>query len=232
MRLPFAALAAGLMVAASPALAQQVMRPILAPPNLPSPALPNIPATPSIIVPSVPPAPLPAPSTLPPSAIAPSHLPDPDAQQLAALYKQIADLYGGGKYQDAQPLAEEYVAKIDNLAGADSLAYASAISLLSRVHQAQGHFADAEPLLNRSIELLKEHQRGHERELATEIDALAQLYDAQGRFEEAEPLFVGALTLYEKIRQAMAGRSTILRGSMRSKAALPKPSRSQSKPSR
>ncbi len=117
---------------------------------------------------------------------------------LAALYRQIVDLYGAGRYEEAVPLADRYVAAVERSVGADNLSYASAISLLARIYQSQGQFAKAETLVKRAL-TIHERDRGPEHtDVAGDLDALAQLYQSQNRLDEAEPLFKRALAINEK----------------------------------
>ena len=118
---------------------------------------------------------------------------------MTALYQTIAGFYAAGKYAEATPIAEEYVAEVGKHAGdTEGLVYANAISLLSRLYQVQGRYQDAKPLLVHSLRIL-EQKGGAEGDVATELDALAQLYESQGEFEKAEHYFVRALAISEKL---------------------------------
>ena len=212
-----AALAAVFIAGAGPAVGQAL--------DIPSPTLPPGPVTaspqpslqtpslsPSLSAPSVSPIPVPfgptappsaapvplLPSLMPPSITIPDGLPPNTYAELTALYRTVADLYAAGKYAQAIPVAEEYVAKTGELSGdTEGLVYANAISLLSRLYQAQGKFDEAEPQLLHSLRIL-EQKGGAEGDVATELDALAQLYESQGQFEKAEHYFLRALVITEK----------------------------------
>ena len=162
---------------------------ILPPPLPPLPPLPSL-STPSPLIPSPPVLSVPSPLPL--------RFPAATSAELLGLYQSIAGLYDAGKYEEAVPLAEEYVARVERIPDdPEGLLFANAISLLSRLYQVQGRYQDAEPLLRRSLDIL-ENKSGPEGDVATELDALAQLYESQGEFEKAEPLFVRALAISEK----------------------------------
>src|ERR1700755_811421 len=97
-----AAWVAGFLVAASHTLAQSpTYLPAPPPSNLPVGMPPNLPAPqrPMMIAPNLPAlsvAPIPSPTLI-----------DPNAN---ALYQRIVELYGAGKYNEALPLANRYVA--------------------------------------------------------------------------------------------------------------------------
>jgi len=71
--------------------------------------------------------------------------------QLADLRAQVSRLYDQGKYADAVAVAERYVALARQKHGQDHREYATAISWLANVYQAQGRYAEAEPLHKRSL---------------------------------------------------------------------------------
>jgi hypothetical protein len=149
--LRFVALITGSVIGAGPAFAQIMYSTPSA--RLPAPALPPIAIPPRVIspVPTFPTlSPIPAEPSLP-AMVAPLPLPLRGDPTFGSLYQTIADLYRQGRYRDALPLAEDYVDKIDRAAGHDGVPYANAISLLSRLHQAQGDFDKAEQLLRRSL---------------------------------------------------------------------------------
>jgi esterase/lipase superfamily enzyme/Tfp pilus assembly protein PilF len=174
-----AALVAGFVAGAGQALGD--------PSGMPSPILTPPPQY------SVPSPSLPAPALIPTPV-----LPSNTHAELTGLYQTIVGFYAGGKYAEAIPLAEEYVAQVGKHTGdTEGLVYANAISLLSRLYQMQGRYQEAEQFLVRSLEIL-EHKGGAEGDVATELDALAQLYESQGEFAKAEQYFVRALVISEK----------------------------------
>ena len=97
---------------------------------------PSLSPTPIPFGPTAPPsaAPVPLlPSLMPPSITIPDGLPPNAYAGLTALYRTVADFYAAGKYEQAIPVAKEYVAKTGELSGdTEGLVYANAISLLLR----------------------------------------------------------------------------------------------------
>jgi hypothetical protein len=72
-----------------------------------------------------------------------------EADELASLRTQIRQLYSQGKYAEAAPIVERYVALALQKHGNDHTEYAAAIGWLAYVYQAQGRLPEAEPLYKR-----------------------------------------------------------------------------------
>jgi hypothetical protein len=68
--------------------------------------------------------------------------------ELASLRTQVDQLYSHGKYAEATPIAERYVASARQKHGDNHIEYATAIAWLA---QAQGRYAEAEPLDKRAL---------------------------------------------------------------------------------
>ena len=66
--------------------------------------------------------------------------------ELGSLRTQVNQLYSHGKYAEAAPIAERYVALARQKHGDNHIEYATAIAWLAYVYQGQGRFAEAEPL--------------------------------------------------------------------------------------
>ena len=205
-----AALVVGFSVSACQALAQQPI-----PPNMPTYQAGTYQTTPlPLPSPIMIPSPIPAPIPPPPEqrSIAPILPPSEETADinLNALYQEIVNLYGAGKYDEAMPLANRYVGLIEQSVGNDHLSYASAISMQARLYQAQGRFAKAEERLKRALAILERDRGPEHSDVASDLDALAQLDEDQGHLDEAEPLFKRALAIYEKavdLEPANLGRS-------------------------
>ena len=69
---------------------------------------------------------------------------------LTALHAQVSQLHGQGKYAEAVPLAERYVALARQKHGEEHMEFAGANAWLAFVYQAQGRYAEAEPLYKRA----------------------------------------------------------------------------------
>jgi tetratricopeptide (TPR) repeat protein len=70
---------------------------------------------------------------------------------LAALREQVRQLHSQGKYSEAIPIAEQYVAMARRKHGENHTEFAPAISWLAFVCKAQGRYAEAEPLYKRAL---------------------------------------------------------------------------------
>ena len=64
---------------------------------------------------------------------------------------QVSRLHSQGKYAEAVPLAERYVALARQKHGEEHTEFATAISWLAGLYRAQGRYAEAEPLYKRAL---------------------------------------------------------------------------------
>src|SRR5262245_64068280 len=71
--------------------------------------------------------------------------------QLAALIEEVIQRYRQGKFADATPLAERYVALAAKKYSQNHPEYALAIGWLANVYSAQGRYSEAESLYRLSI---------------------------------------------------------------------------------
>ena len=146
---------------------------------------------------------------------APAYAQSPRDAELDALYSRISALYRAGKYDEAVPLAEQYVATAKMRYGENAPLYAVGLSWLSRLHQriqlseledlnklAQllqaNRLAEAEPLLRRDLAI---HERSFGPDhpfVADGLNKLAEALRAANRHSEAEPLLRRALAIDEK----------------------------------
>ena len=72
------------------------------------------------------------------------------ADDLGALQRQVSELHNQGKYAEAVPIAERYVAAARRKHGEGHTEFATAIAWLAFVYKEQGRYAEAEPLYERS----------------------------------------------------------------------------------
>jgi tetratricopeptide (TPR) repeat protein len=89
---------------------------------------------------------------------------------------QVSQLYSQGKYADAIPVAERYVALARETHGQDHTEYGTAISWLAYVYPAQGRYPEAEPLYKRSLAIYEMAFGVEHASVATALDHLAGLY--------------------------------------------------------
>jgi len=95
-------------------------------------------------------------------------------------------LCGQGKYVEAIPIAERYVALARQKHGDDRTEYATTIGWLAQAYQAQGRYAEAEPLYKRALAIDKKALDPDHPSIATDLSSLAALYVSQGRIVETE----------------------------------------------
>src|SRR5437868_8189812 len=68
------------------------------------------------------------------------------SDDLAALNRQIGQLYQAGKYDEAMPLAQRLVELTGTRFGKESRAHANALGVLGDLYREKGRYAEAEPL--------------------------------------------------------------------------------------
>jgi CHAT domain-containing protein/Tfp pilus assembly protein PilF len=117
---------------------------------------------------------------------------------VSARSAQIAELSRAGKYSDAIPLAQRFLADLEKAYGPDHRDVAAALNNLAMLYGNQGRDAEAEPLYKRSIALLEKVHGPDSAEVAASLGNLAALYQRQGRYPDAEPLFKRSLAVREK----------------------------------
>ena len=134
--------------------------------------------------------------------------PEPQTEDLAALDARIGELHRQGKYAEALPLAERYVAAALQQKDGRPPAYATAVGWEGVLYKELGRYREAEPLLKEALELReRELGAGHADTLAS-VSALGQLYAARGQQNKAEALYRRALEGYQRL-SGKPGRQTI-----------------------
>ncbi len=120
------------------------------------------------------------------------------ADDLDRLNHEIERLYSENKIAAALPLAERYVALTRQRYGEDNPEYATALTWLGSLYEAQARFAEAEPPLKSAL-AIREKAFGPDHPLvATSLVNLANLYQREGRNAEAEELEKRAKAIREK----------------------------------
>jgi tetratricopeptide (TPR) repeat protein/CHAT domain-containing protein len=120
-----------------------------------------------------------------------------DSSELTALHGQVSRLHGQGRYAEALPLAERYVALARQRYGEHRTEYATAISWLAGLYKTQGRYAEAEPLFERSLANTEKTLGPDHPRVGSSLNSLAALYQAQSRYAEAEPLFKRSIAIRE-----------------------------------
>ena len=121
-------------------------------------------------------------------------------REAAPLKKRIVELDHAGKYAEAIPLAERYLAITEKASGPGHAYVAS--FLLGTLYLEQGRYADAEPLLKRSLAIIEKTRGADPHDFAAALNNLGNLYQDQGRYADAEPLHERALAIREKAHGA------------------------------
>jgi CHAT domain-containing protein/tetratricopeptide (TPR) repeat protein len=117
---------------------------------------------------------------------------------LTDLRGQVSQLHSQGKYAEAIPIAQRYVALARQKHGEEHTEYATAIAWLGFVYKAQGRYAEAEPLYKRCLAIREKTLGPDHPEVGSALNNLAALYRAQGRALEAVSLYERALAIAEK----------------------------------
>ncbi|HLL76511.1 MAG TPA: tetratricopeptide repeat protein, partial [Pyrinomonadaceae bacterium] len=138
--------------------------------------------------------------------------PDPEAaadallKEMHELVGRVVKLRAEGRYAEALPLAERYLALAEKL---DALplppdfggaATPGALNVLGELHYAAGRYDRAEQFLRRSLELTEKAKGAEDPSLGAPLNNLATLYLDTGDYARAEPLFARAVRITEKSR--------------------------------
>ena len=121
----------------------------------------------------------------------------PSEGELKALDSRVSALSQAGKYGEAVPLAEQYVAAAKERYGENAPQFAAALAQLGGLFRDTNRLSDAEPLL-RSVLAIDEKSLGSDHpNVATDLNELALLLQNTNRLSEAESLMRRALAIYE-----------------------------------
>ena len=121
-----------------------------------------------------------------------------DAAEIAALNKQVSELYRAGKYAEAIPIAEKALKSNETTRGPDDPSTAKSLNNLAVLYIEMGDYAKAEPLMQHAP-AIKEKALGPDHpNTAKSLSGLAVLYVEMGDYAKAEPLMQHALAIKEK----------------------------------
>jgi tetratricopeptide (TPR) repeat protein len=121
-----------------------------------------------------------------------------DRAKLLSLKKQVTELYQAGKFNEAIPIAQEFLELCEKVAGPDHPDTATALNNLAELYRSMGDYAKAEPLYQRALKIFGKALGPDHRNTATALNNLAALYRSMGEYAKAEPLYQWALKIYEK----------------------------------
>ena len=122
----------------------------------------------------------------------------PSDADLSALNGRVVALYQAGKYGEAIPLAEQFVAGIKARYGENAPEYATALNILAELLRATNRLAEAEPLMRRALAIDEKSFGPDHPDVAIPLNNLALLLYNTNRLSEAEPLIRRALAINEK----------------------------------
>jgi tetratricopeptide (TPR) repeat protein len=120
------------------------------------------------------------------------------ADEIAALNRQVVQLYGQGKYKEAAATAEKALPLAERALGKEHPNTLASMNNLALMYQIQGRYKEAEPLYKRVLEAYERTLGKEHPETLKSVNNLAALYHDQGRYKEAEPLYKRALEAYER----------------------------------
>ena len=116
---------------------------------------------------------------------------------LAALNREVKQLYQAGKHAEALPIAHRALEVAERRFGREHPAVGNALNELALLHKSRGQYSEAEPLYQRNIAILEKVRGADHAELSPPLNNLAELYRAQGRYAEGEPLLKRAIANLE-----------------------------------
>jgi CHAT domain-containing protein/tetratricopeptide (TPR) repeat protein len=117
---------------------------------------------------------------------------------LTRLSTQFSQLFTQGKFAEAAPIGERYVAVARKRYGENHPNFASGLNNLAEVYRVMARYAEAETLHRRAVAIREKTLRPNHPDIAQSLNNLALLYQAQGRYAEAEPLYKPSLAIREK----------------------------------
>jgi CHAT domain-containing protein/tetratricopeptide (TPR) repeat protein len=119
------------------------------------------------------------------------------SEDLESLNKQIERLYEAGKYTEAVPLAERYVALARERHGGEHAELATALHHLAQLYRVQGRSDEAEPLYKQSLAIREIALGPDHPDVGVSLNDLAVLHYAQGRYPVAESMIKRGLVIRE-----------------------------------
>ena len=118
--------------------------------------------------------------------------------KLLSLNKQVTELYQAGKFNEAIPIAQEFLALSEKALGPDHEYTAAGFNTLGTLYYSMGNYTKAEPLFQRGLTIREKALGPNHPDTATSLNNLALLYSSLGNYAKAEPLYQRALKFYEK----------------------------------
>ena len=121
-----------------------------------------------------------------------------DLAKLSSLNKQFTELYQAGKFNEAIPIAQEFLELSEKALGPDHPYTATGFNNLALLYDSLGDYSKAEPHYQRALKIDEKALGPDHPHTATAVSNLALLYHSMGNYAKAEPLFQRALKIFEK----------------------------------
>ncbi len=120
------------------------------------------------------------------------------ADDIAALNRQVVQLYGQGKYAEAIALGQKTLALAERTLGAGHPGALKSATNLASLYQAQGYYREAEPLFRRALEGFERAGGPQSPDALAAAVRLASAYESLGHYADAEPLLKRAVAGFEE----------------------------------
>jgi CHAT domain-containing protein/Tfp pilus assembly protein PilF len=121
-----------------------------------------------------------------------------ETAKLLSLHKRVTELYQAGKFNEAIPIAQEFLELIEKALGPDDPITGRALNDLGTLYLSTSDYGKAEPLLQRSLKIREKALGPDHSDTAVSVNNLAQLYFSIGDYSKAESLFQRSVKIMEK----------------------------------
>jgi tetratricopeptide (TPR) repeat protein len=108
-----------------------------------------------------------------------------DLAKLSSLNKQFAALFQAGKFNEAIPIAQEFLELSENALDPHHPDTSQALNNLAALYASLGDYAKAEPLFERALKIREKALGTDHPATAQSLNNLAKLYRSMGDFERA-----------------------------------------------
>ncbi|WP_210191672.1 CHAT domain-containing tetratricopeptide repeat protein [Rhodomicrobium vannielii] len=112
---------------------------------------------------------------------------------------RVEQLYAGGRYAEAAPVAEQTLAQAEQALGAEHRATLSSVANLALLYGALGRDGEAEAMYRRALEASERVLGQDDPDTLVNLNNWAVFYQGRGRNAEAEPLMRRALEASDRV---------------------------------
>ena len=134
-----------------------------------------------------------------PGQVAGARFQSGDSAEADKLSAQVLELYRGGKFDEALPLAKRVLAIRETATGVDSEPVAVALSNIAAIYAARQDYDQAESFYSRALAVYKKSKGAEDLSVAAITDRLAVVNYYKYDYDEAESLYLSALSIREKL---------------------------------